>query len=64
METWDAWLDYLTPPSEAGPGPRWAQEMAKRHAALSSEVKALYDADYLGSVADWNRWRPSHERRR
>ncbi len=45
-ETWDAWLDYLLPSPVTGPAPRWAQETAKRTAALASEVKALYDADY------------------
>ncbi len=50
-ETWDAWLDRtLPPPVPERPAPRWMQAMAKRHAALSSEVKALYDADYLGTV--------------
>ena len=65
VETWDAWLDRtLPPPVPTGPAPRWAQAMAKRHAALSAEVKALYDADSLGSMADWNHWRPIHARRR
>ncbi len=55
METWDAWLDHLLPAFAPNkPAPRWMQEMAKRHAALASEVKALYDVDYYAAGAvDW-----------
>ena len=58
-ETWDAWLDRTLPaPQPQRPAPRWMQAMAKRHAALSSEVKALYDADYLGVIEGSFHWDP------